>query len=344
LPAEWDLTVTSEKMVPEISRQSDYASPIKGARQGGMGVKVFAGRATRTLAQQTCSCLGISLGQADIFKFSNDNTFVRVLDNVRNCDVFVMQTSTPPVDEAFMELLIMVDTLRRASARTITAILPYYPYVRSDKKDQPRVPITARLVADLLVTAGVDRVVTVDLTADQIQGFFTIPADHLTAQPVFGRYFRDKKLPSPVVVAPDPGAVKRAQRFSETIGASIAFIDKRRVGSEVKATTVIGDVRGRQAILFDEEVDHGSTLVQAVEMLVSQEVDEVYAACTHAVLSGTAPGRLSNTALKELVVTDTIPIPAEKRWDGLVVLSIAPLLGECIKRIDYGQSVSALFG
>lgn len=201
-------------------------------------MKVFAERATRTLAEDTCRYLGISLGQADIFKFSNDNTFVRILENVRNCDVFVMQTSTPPDDEAFMELLIMVDTLRRASAKSITAILPYYPYVRSDKKDQPRVPITARLVADLLVTAGVNRVVTVDLTADQIQGFFTIPADHLTAQPVFARYFREKNLPSPVIVAPDPGAVKRAQRFSELIGAPIAFIDKRRVGSEVKATTV----------------------------------------------------------------------------------------------------------
>lgn len=308
-----------------------------------MPVKIFAGRATRTLAEETCSYLGISLGKADIFKFSNDNTFVRILENVRNSDVFVMQTSTPPVDEAFMELLIMVDTLRRASARTITAILPYYPYVRSDKKDQPRVPLTARLVADLLVTAGVNRVVTVDLTADQIQGFFTIPADHLTAQPVFSRYFREKNLPSPVIVAPDPGAVKRAQRFSETLGAPIAFIDKRRVGSEVKASTVIGDVRGKQAILFDEEVDRGSTFVQAVEMLVAHGADEVYGACTHAVLSGNARERLSNAPLKELVVTSTVPVPAEKRWDGLVVLSIAPLLGECIKRIHRGQSVSALF-
>lgn len=306
-------------------------------------VKVFGGRATQALTQDICSYLGIPPGQADIFKFPNDNTFVQIKENVRNVDVFVVQTSVPPVDEALMELLIMIDALRRASARSITAVLPYYPYVRSDKKDQPRVPITARLVADLLVTAGVNRVVTVDLTADQIQGFFTIPADHLTAQPVFARYFKEKGLENPVVVAPDPGAVKRAQRFSERIGAPIAFIDKRRVGTEVRATTVIGDVMGKQAILFDEEIDQGSTFVRAAEMLLDNGASEVYGACTHAVLSGAAPERLSKAPIKELVVTDTVPVPPAKRWDKLVVLSIAPLLAECIRRIQGGQSVSALF-
>lgn len=306
-------------------------------------MKVFGGRATQTLTQDICSYLGIPPGQADIFKFPNDNTFVQIKENVRNVNVFVVQTSVPPVDEALMELLIMIDALRRASAKSITAVLPYYPYVRSDKKDQPRVPITARLVADLLVTAGVNRVVTVDLTADQIQGFFTIPADHLTAQPVFARYFKEKGLENPVVVAPDPGAVKRAQRFSERIGAPIAFIDKRRVGTEVRATTVIGDVGGKQAILFDEEVDQGSSLVKAAEMLLDKGASEVYGACTHAVLSGAASERLSKAPLKELVVTDTVSVPPAKRWDNLVVLSIAPLLAECIKRIQGGQSVSALF-
>jgi len=306
-------------------------------------VRVFAGRATKALGEQICSCLGMTPGQAEIFKFSNDNTFVRVQENVRNLDVFVIQTSAPPVDESLMELLIIVDTLRRASARTITAVLPYYPYVGSDKKDQPRVPITARLVADLLVSAGVNRVVTVDLTADQVQGFFTMPMDHLTAQPLFVRYFRDKNLRSPVVVAPDPGAVKRAQRFSERIGAPIAFIDKRRVGGEVVATTVVGEVRNREAILFDEEIDRGSTFVQAVDLLIAQGVSEVYGACTHPVLSGPAPERLKNTSLRELVVTDTIPVPPERKWNGLVVLSMAPLLAECIRRISCGQSVSALF-
>ncbi len=306
-------------------------------------MKIFGGRATESLTRDICSYLGIPPGQADIFKFPNDNTFVQIKENVRNVDVFVVQTSVPPVDEALMELLIMIDALRRASARTITAVLPYYPYVRSDKKDQPRVPITARLVADLLVTAGVSRVVTVDLTADQIQGFFTIPADHLTAQPVFARYFKEKGLENPVVVAPDPGAVKRAQRFSERIGAPIAFIDKRRVGTEVRATTVIGDVGGKQAILFDEEVDQGSSLVKAAEMLLDNGASEVYGACTHAVLSGAASERLSKASLKELVVTDTVPVPPAKRWANLVVLSIAPLLAECIRRIQVGQSVSALF-
>lgn len=306
-------------------------------------MKIFGGRVTKGLTEDTCAYLGLQPGKADVSKFGNDNTFVQVKENVRGIDVFVIQTSAPPVDEALMELLITVDTLRRASAKSITAVLPYYPYVRSDKKDQPRVPITARLVADLMVTAGVNRVVTVDLTADQIQGFFTIPADHLTAQPIFCKYFTEKRLQDPVIVAPDPGAVKRAQRFSERLGAPIAFIDKRRVGSEVKATTVIGDVKGKQAILFDEEIDRGSTFVQSVEMLMDRGAAEVYGACTHAVLSGSAPDRLSKTPLKELVVTDTIPVPPGKRWGNLVVLSIAPLLGECIRRINSGQSVSALF-
>lgn len=306
-------------------------------------MKIFGGRVTKDLTESICSYLALEPGKADIFKFANDNTFVQVKDNVRNADVFVVQTSSPPVDESLMELLIIIDTLRRASARSITAVLPYYPYVRSDKKDQPRVPITARLVADLLVTAGVNRVVTVDLTADQIQGFFTIPADHLTAQPVFTRYFREKQLQNPVIVAPDPGAVKRAQRFSLRLNAPVAFIDKRRIGSEVKATTVVGDVEGKQAILFDEEIDRGSTFIQSVEMLRARGAAEVYGACTHAVFSGSASERLSKTALKELVVTDTVPVPREKRWDRLVVVSVAPLLGECIKRIDKGQSVSALF-
>ena len=311
-------------------------------------MRIFAGRATRELGERICSHLGAELGKAEIFKFSNDNTFVRVGENVREEDVFVVQTSVPPVDEAFMELLIMVDALRRASARRITAVLPYYPYVRSDKKDQPRVPITARLVADLLVTAGVNRVITVDLTADQIQGFFTIPVDHLTAQPVLAKYFAAKRLTKPVVVAPDPGSVKRAQRFSQLLGAPVAFVDKRRLpskgsDSEVMATTVVGNVEGCQAILFDEEVDRGSSLVTAAGLLRERGATEVYAACTHAVLSGPATQRLSNSIIKEVVVSDTVPVPAEKRWDGLVVLSLAPLLAEAIRRVSEGLSVSVLF-
>lgn len=308
-------------------------------------MKVFGGTATQDLTLRICSHLGIEQGKAEVFRFSNDNAFVRIKENVREADVCVVQTSAPPVDQSLMELLIMVDALRRASARRITAVLPYYPYVRSDKKDQPRVPITARLVADLLVTAGVNRVVTIDLTADQIQGFFTIPADHLTAQPVLARYFHEKNLDNVVVVAPDPGSVKRAQRFSQRLGAPVAFVDKRRVSTdaEVTATTVVGNVEGRDAILFDEEVDRGSSLIQGANLLLRAGAKRVYAACTHAVLSGPAVGRLSQAPIQELVVTDTVPVPPEKRWDGLTVLSIAPLLAETIRRIHTGQSISVLF-
>lgn len=308
-------------------------------------MKVFGGRATRELTEAVCQQLGIEPGRAEIFKFTNDNTFVRILENVRNEDVFVVQTSATPVDESLMELLIMVDALKRASARYVTAVLPYFPYVRSDKKDQPRIPITARLVADLLQTAGVDRTVTIDLTADQIQGFFAKPADQLTAMPVLAHYFRDKALKGAVVVAPDPGAVKRAQRFAERMGLPVAFVDKRRVGQEkeVSATTVVGDVRDRSVILFDEEIDRGSSICQAAELVVRHGARAVYAAATHAVLSGPAVERLAGAGMLEVVVTDTVPVPEGKRWPGLTVLSVAPLLAETIRRINSGESISALF-
>lgn len=306
-------------------------------------MKVFGGRATQQLTAEICTCLGIAPGLSEVFKFSNDNTFVRIQENVRDEDVFVVQTSAPPVDEALMELLIMTDALKRASARRITAVLPYYPYVRSDKKDQPRVPISARLVADLLMTAGVNRVLTVDLTADQIQGFFSIPTDHLTAMPVLARHFATPEFSDAVVVAPDPGAVKRAQRFAERLGLSVAFVDKRRQGAEVSATTVIGDVRGRTAILFDEEIDRGSSIMQATQLLYEKGANRIYAACTHPVMSGPAFERLSCSPIHGVVVTNTVPVPEAKRWDRLVVLSLAPLLAESIRRIHAGESISALF-
>jgi ribose-phosphate pyrophosphokinase len=305
--------------------------------------KIFGGRATRELTEEICAHLGVTPGQAEIFKFSNDNTFVRINESVRNQDVFVVQTSCPPVDEALMELLILIDAFKRASVSTVTAVLPYYPYVRSDKKDQPRVPITARLVADLLMTAGVDRVVTIDLTADQIQGFFSVPTDHLSAQPVIAKHFADKNLTDGVVVAPDQGAVKRAQRFAQRLNMPVAFVDKRRQGSEVHATTIVGDVKNKQAIIFDEEVDRGSSVTEVSALLEKQGVKEVYAACTHPVLSGPAVERLKNSNIKELVVTDTVPVPASKRWENLVVLPIAPLLAESIRRIHEGESISPLF-
>jgi ribose-phosphate pyrophosphokinase len=311
----------------------------------GPDMRIFGGRATEALTKDICARLGVAPGEAEVFKFSNDNTFVRIRENVRGADVFVVQTSAPPVDESLMELLILGDTLRRASAGRLTAILPYYPYVRSDKKDQPRVPITARLVADLLVTAGFERVVTVDLTADQIQGFFTIPVDHLTAQPVLARHFEALALDNAVVVGPDPGSVKRAQRFAGRLGLPMAFVDKRRseTRSEVSATTIIGDVKDRQAILFDEEVDRGASFLQATELLLRKGARDVYAACTHAVLSGPATERLASSPIRRLVVTDTVPVPASKLWEGLTVVPIAPLLAESIRRIHAGESISELF-
>ncbi|MHB8927566.1 MAG: ribose-phosphate diphosphokinase [Bacillota bacterium] len=249
----------------------------------------------------------------------------------------------PPVDETFMELLIAADALKRASARRLTAVLPYYPYVRSDKKDQPRVPITARLVADLMVTAGVDRAVTIDLTADQVQGFFSVPLDHLTAQPVFARYLEGKGLEDLVIVAPDPGAVKRAQRFAERLGVPVAFIDKRRTGAKVRVTTVVGDVNERQAVLFDDEVDSGGSACEAADLLHDRGAKAVYLACTHGVLSGEAPQRLAASAIREVIITDSVPVPPKKRWDRLVVLSIAPLLAEAVRRIHTGESISVLF-
>ncbi len=306
-------------------------------------MKIFGGRATGELTAAICRQLGVEPGTADISKFGNDNTFVQIKENVREKDVFIVQTSCPPVDEAFMELLILADALKRASARRLTAVLPYYPYVRSDKKDQPRVPITARLVADLMVTAGVDRAVTIDLTADQVQGFFSVPLDHLTAQPVFARYLEGKGLDDMVIVAPDPGAVKRAQRFAERLGVPMAFIDKRRTGSKVRVTTVVGDVRERQAVLFDDEVDSGGSACEAAELLRDKGAKTVYLACTHGVLSGEAQRRLAASAIREVIVTDSVPVPAEKRWDRLVVLSIAPLLAEAVRRIHTGESISVLF-
>ncbi|MHB0885908.1 MAG: ribose-phosphate diphosphokinase [Bacillota bacterium] len=306
-------------------------------------MKVFGGRATGELTAAICRQLGVEPGQANISKFGNDNTFVQIKENVRERDVFIVQTSCPPVDEAFMELLILADALKRASVRRLTAVLPYYPYVRSDKKDQPRVPITARLVADLMVTAGVDRAVTIDLTADQVQGFFSVPLDHLTAQPVFARYLQGKGLEDMVIVAPDPGAVKRAQRLAGRLGVPMAFIDKRRTGAKVRVTTVVGDVNERQAVLFDDEVDSGGSACEAAELLKTKGAKAVYLACTHGVLSGEAPRRLAASAIREVIVTDSVPVPVEKRWNRLVVLSIAPLLAEAIRRIHTGESLSVLF-
>ena len=308
-------------------------------------LKVFAGTAHEQLARDVCSYLNISVGESNVFKFSNDNTFVQMGENVRQRDVFLIQPFAYPVNDRIMELLIMLDAAKRASAGRITAVIPYYAYGRTDKKDQPRVPITARLVADLLSVAGADRVLTVDLHAGQIQGFFNIPVDELTGLPLLSRYFADKALENVVVVAVDIGISKRARDMAAKLGAPLAIIEKRRMGNadSSESLNIIGDVAGKTAITFDDEVDTAGSLTNAVDALREAGVGDVYACCTHAVLSGPGASRVEQSSIKELVVTDTLPLPSEKRNGKITVLSVAPLLGEAIRRIHEGLSVGAMF-
>jgi ribose-phosphate pyrophosphokinase len=308
-------------------------------------LKVFTGNGHPELAQSVCEYLDIPLGQAEVFKFANDNTFVQIRENIRQRDVFIIQPTCYPVNDNLMELLIMIDAFKRASAGRITAVVPYYGYGRTDKKDQPRVPITARLVADLLTAAGADRLLTVDLHAGQIQGFFNIPVDELTTLPLMGQHFADKELQDLVVVAVDIGISKKARDMAERLGAPLAIIEKRRTGNDDKNETmnVIGDVEGKIALTFDDEIDTGGTIVNAAKVLSEQGVKEVYACVTHPVLSRNAAELMANSEFKEVVVTDTIPMSAEKRNGKFTVLSVAPLLGEAIYRIHKGQSVGDLF-
>ena len=308
-------------------------------------LKVFTGNGHPELAQSVCEYLDIPLGQAEVFKFANDNTFVQIRENIRQRDVFIIQPTCYPVNDNLMELLIMIDAFKRASAGRITAVVPYYGYGRTDKKDQPRVPITARLVADLLTAAGADRLLTVDLHAGQIQGFFNIPVDELTTLPLMGQHFADKELQDLVVVAVDIGISKKARDVAERLGAPLAIIEKRRTGNDDQNETmnVIGDVEGKIALTFDDEIDTGGTIVNAAKALSEQGVKEVYACVTHPVLSRNAAEMMANSEFKEVVVTDTIPISTEKRNGKFTVLSVAPLLGEAIYRIHKGQSVGDLF-
>ena len=308
-------------------------------------LKVFTGNAHPELAKAICDYLGIPLGQAEVFKFTNENTFVKIMENVRERDIFVLQPLSHPVNDSLVELLIMLDALKRASAKRITAIVPYYAYSRSDKKDQPRVPITARLIADLITVAGANRLLTVDLHAPQIQGFFNIPVDELTALYLLTDYFRQKKLKDVGVVATDIGISKRARDVATRLNAPLAIIEKRRMGNADKTETlnVIGDVAGKTAIIFDDEIDTGGSLVNAVNVVKENGAKEVYFCCTHPLLSGPAVSRISKSPVKEVVVTDTVPVPPEKRIPKIKVLSMAPLLGEAIHRIHTGLSVGAMF-
>jgi ribose-phosphate pyrophosphokinase len=308
-------------------------------------LKVFSGTAHPALAGSVCEYLGIPLGEVEVFEFSNENIFVRILENVRERDVFVIQPVCSPVNKSLIELLIMLDAFRRASAGRITAVVPYYGYGRTDKKDQPRVPITARLIADLITTAGANRLLTIDLHAPQIQGFFTIPVDELTARSTLAEYFNEKALDNMVVVATDIGISKVARDMAAKLGAPLAIIEKRRLGN-VDATetlNIIGEVEGMRALTVDDEIDTAGSLVGVVNALLEHGVTEVYACCTHPVFSGPAIQRIAASPVKEVVVTDTIPVNDDKKLDKITVLPIASLIGEAIHRIHTGLSVGAMF-
>jgi ribose-phosphate pyrophosphokinase len=305
---------------------------------------VYTGNANPELARKICRYLGTDIGRAEVFQFANENIFVRVLDNVREKDVFLVQSTCRPVNQSIMELLIMIDAFKRASAGRITAVIPYYAYGRSDKKDQPRVPITARLIADMITVAGADRVLTMDLHQGQIQGFFNIPVDELTAVHLLSNHFRKKHLEDLVVVT-DLGFAKRARTFAELLDAPLAIIEKRRVGNldRAEVMNVIGQVRGRRAIVVDDEIDTAGTLMETVRALEREGVDEIYACATHGVLSEPALERIADSSLREVVLTDSIGAPQAKRASSIIRLSVAPLIGEAIRRIHRGESVGALF-
>jgi ribose-phosphate pyrophosphokinase len=308
-------------------------------------LKVFTGNAHPALAGAICDYLEMPLGECEVFEFSNENIFVQFEENIRARDIFLVQTMTPPVNTRIMELFIMIDAATRASAGRITAVVPYYPYSRSDKKDQPRVPITARLIANFLETAGADRLLTVDLHAGQIQGFFNIPVDELTALSILSNYFKEKRIPNLTVVATDVGGAKGARRMADRLDVPLAIVEKRRLGNDeqVEAMTVIGEVEGRAVLIVDDEILTGGTLVATAEVVMEHGATSVYATATHPILAGDAVERIEKAPIEELVFTDTIPVPPEKNLPNFTILSVAPLLGEAIRRIHTGQSVGALF-
>ncbi len=311
---------------------------------GSNGFKIFAGTSNTDLAKSISEALKTPLGDILVSRFSEGEIRVKINEDVRGKDIFLIQPTCPPVNDNVMELLIMLDAFRRASARRITAVLPYYGYARQDRKDQPRVPITAKLLANIITEAGADRILTMDLHAQQIQGFFDIPVDHLYAYPVISSYFRQKGLKDVTVVSPDVGGIKMARAYAKGLNADLAIVDKRRTGpTEVEAMNLIGEVKGRTVILPDDMIATAGSLVEAVNALVKFGAKDIYACCTHAILSGNAVEKLQKSVLKEVVITDTIPLPPEKRIDKIKVLPVAPLLGEAIQRIHNEESISSLF-
>ena len=309
---------------------------------------LYTGTANSGLAQEVARVLGEDLCPADVFTFPNDNIFIRLHGSVRSRDVFVIQPTCPPVNTNIMQLLIFIDTLKRDSAGRITAVIPYYGYGRTDKKDQPRVPITARLVADLITVAGADRVLMMDLHAGQIQGFFKIPVDDVTAQHLLAQHMRQLDLSRATVVAADLGGAKRGRNFAEELGVPLALIEKRRVQygtgqSKARALNLIGDVQGRDAIIYDDEVDTAGTVTEAAAFLRGAGARSIRIVATHPILSDPATERLRNAPIEEIVVTNTVPIPERKLLPNMTVLSVGPLLGEVIRRIHLGISVGEMF-
>jgi ribose-phosphate pyrophosphokinase len=308
-------------------------------------LKLFSGNANQALAKEICGYLGVGLGEATVSSFSDGEIRVRIEENVRGSDVFLIQSCSQPVNTSIMELLIMIDALKRSSAYRITAVIPYFGYARQDRKDQPRVPITAKLMADLITTAGADRVLTMDLHAGQIQGFFNIPVDNLYATPVLLDYITKRGSSDLVIVSPDAGGVERARAFAKRLQAQLAIIDKRREGpNNAEVMNIIGDIEGRSALLLDDMIDTAGTIVQGAQACADKGAKMVWAGCTHPVLSGPALERLQSSCLSEVVVTNTIPLNGkEQQCPKLRVLSVAPLLGEAITRIHEEESVSSLF-
>lgn len=306
--------------------------------------KVFSGNSNLELARDICRCLGVELGQAEILRFQDGEIRVRNVESVRGAEVFIVQPLNYPSAEHIMELLIMIDAMRRASAKQICAVVPYYAYARQDRKTQPRDPITAKLLANLLTAAGADRVVTLDLHAGQIQGFFDIPVDNLRAIPIITEYLQSKNLQDVIVVSPDVGGVVRARELADRLNCQIAIVDKRRPRPNfAEVMNIIGEVKGKTAILLDDMIDTGGTIVNAAKALMERGAVEVYACCTHAVFSHPAPELLEASPLKEVVVTDSIHLPPEKQISKLTVLSVAPLFAEAIRRIFEERPVSKLF-
>lgn len=309
-------------------------------------LSVFTGNAHPALAEAVCQFLETPLGRAEVFEFSNENIFVKINQVVREHDVFVIQPFCSPVSRSIMETLIMLDALKRASAGRITAVIPYFAYARTDKKDQPRVPITARLLADMITVAGANRVLTLDLHAGQVQGFFSIPVDELTAVHLLRRYYQQRRLRNLVVVSADIGFAKKARNFAEMMHAPLAIVEKRRMGNggDSRSLSVIGDVAGKTALIVDDEVDRGGSLAGAAEALVAAGATDIYAAAVHGVMSGPAPTVLKESAIRELVLTDTIRLSPEQQISKITQLTVAPLLGEAIRRIHTGTSVGSIYG